>query len=264
MAQLYIAPGERETNLKRAQDFIEKTASGGASLVLLPEALPYGWTHPSGREGADTIPAGYDYERLASAARANSVYVCSGLIELDGDRIYNSAVLLDPTGALILHHRKINELTIAHNLYSVGDRLQVVDTPLGRIGMMICADGFAPNQAISRSLAMMGCQFIVSPCAWAVPPSYDNQATPYGKLWLDNYGAVCRDFGIWIAGCSCVGPVSSGAWAGYACIGSSLLLGPNGEIHAKGGFGAAAEELIYADIELQKPHRLSGDTPSEV
>lgn len=219
-------------------------------MVLLPEALPFGWMDPSAREHADEVPGGGDCRRLAEAAREYGIFVCSGLVERERDRLYNAAVLIDPQGEVILHHRKINELSIAHELYSLGDRAGVVDTSLGRIGLMICADGFAPGQAISRMLAMMGAQIILSPCAWAVPPAYDNAATPYGQLWIENYGPVCAEFGIWIAGCSNVGPIESGPWAGHSCIGSSLVMGPGAKICARGEFGVNAEELLQVRVDL--------------
>jgi predicted amidohydrolase len=83
-------------------------------------------------------------------------------VERDGDRVYNSAILLDPKGQILLHHRKINELEIGHPFYALGDRLNVSRTPLGTFGLMICADGFAGGQVISRSLALMSADVIHS------------------------------------------------------------------------------------------------------
>ena len=53
------------------------------------------------------------------------------------------AVLLDPEGRMLLHHRKLNELEIGHTCYDQGDRLGVVQTSVGTMGLMICADAFA-------------------------------------------------------------------------------------------------------------------------
>src|SRR6185436_2509819 len=94
---------------------------------------------------------------------------------------------------------EIYELEIAHGIYALGDGLSVAETRFGRIGVMVCADGFAPGQCVARSLALMGADIILSPCAWAVPADHDNVREPYGQLWMDNYGPVARDFRIWIA-----------------------------------------------------------------
>lgn len=253
LAQMLVTPGDVEGNLARAEQRIATAAEQAAHLVLLPEALDCGWAHPSAREFAGTIPDGAACQRLRAAARQYGVYVCAGLVERESRTthhapgFFNSAVLIDPPGEVILHHRKINELDFARELYSVGDRLGVAETPWGRAGLMICADGFAPGQAISRSLALMGARFILSPCAWAVPADHDNARQPYGRLWLDNYGPVARDFGVWIAGCSNVGPITAGPWAGRQCIGNSLVCGPDG-VTARGRHGPAADELLLARV----------------
>ena len=251
LAQMLVVPGEAQRNLQSALNFVHRAADAGADIILLPEALPFGWTDPSAREHATTIPSGAACAALSSAARDSKIFVCSGLIEKSGSQLFNSAVLFDQTGDLILHYRKIHELDIAHDLYSVGDQLSVVDTSLGRLGVMICADAFVPGQVISRTLGLMGAQLILSPCAWAVPPDYDNQRTPYGQLWLDNYIPVCRDFGLWIAGCSNVGPIRSGPWAGHRCIGSSLVIAPDGATKLRASFGESAAELLFVDVDLR-------------
>ena len=58
-----------------------------------------------------------------------------GLVERAGPKLFNAAVLIGPAGELLLHHRKINELDIALDLYSVGDRVGVAQTDLGTFGL---------------------------------------------------------------------------------------------------------------------------------
>ncbi len=247
---MLVMPGDAPGNLARADARIATAAAQGADLVLLPEALDYGWAHPSARELAGAIPGGGSCRFLRRAARRHGVFVCAGLVERAGERLFNAAMLIDPRGEIVLHHRKINELDFAREIYSVGDCLGVAETPWGRAGLMICADAFAPGQVISRSLAMMGARFILSPCAWAVPADHDNGREPYGQLWLDNYGPVAREFGVWIAGCSNVGPLTAGVWAGRKCIGNSLVCGPKGSVAARGNHSETADELILVELEL--------------
>lgn len=259
IAQMPVSSGRPHENLRRAVEFIARAANAGAEVVLLPEALDCGWCHSSARTLAGTIPEGDPCGRLREAAMEHRIYVCAGLVERAGDDLFNSAVLLSPEGEVLLHHRKINELAMAHELYACGDRLGVAHTPLGVIGLMICADGFAPGQVIGRALGMMGAQLILSPCAWAVPPDHDNVKEPYGRLWLDNYGAVARDFQLWIAGASNVGFVSEGEWAGHPCIGCSLVINPDGEQALRGPYGSDASALLLTDIELHATgHRGDG------
>jgi len=246
VAQMFVAPGDKAANLARAEAMIAQARD--ADVVVLPEALTLGWTHPSAREQADPIPDGESAVRLREAARKNGLFVCAGVVERAGERIFNAAVLVAPNGEVILHHRKIHELDIAHDLYARGDRLAVAELPFGRVGVMICADGFAPGQSIGRTLALMGARYILSPCAWAVPADHDNVREPYGQLWLDNYGAVARDFDVTIAGASNVGPITAGPWRGRKCIGNSLVIGAGGRELLRGPYGERAEALLCVEV----------------
>ncbi|MFO1483393.1 MAG: carbon-nitrogen hydrolase family protein [Verrucomicrobiaceae bacterium] len=250
LAQMRVVPGQPDENRCLAVENIAAAAKAGAAVVLLPEALDFGWCHSSAIQHAGSIPDGETCACLREAAKAHRLHVCAGLVERDGDRCYNSAVLISPDGEVLLHHRKINELAMAHHLYACGDHLGVAHTSLGTIGLMICADGFAPNLAISRSLGLMGAQIILSPCAWAVPPDHDNVKKPYGQLWLDSYGPVAKQFGLWIAAASNVGPVTEGEWSGHACIGCSLVMRPDGKPALRGPYGADEAELLFVDIDL--------------
>jgi predicted amidohydrolase len=259
LVQMLVWPGDVRGNLRRAQEGIAEAAAGGARVVVLPEAMDFGWTHDSARAGAQPIPGGDAHAMLVDAATGHGVYVCSGLVERDGTRLYNSAVLIDPRGAQLLHHRKLNELDIAHDLYDQGDRLGVARTPLATFGLMICADGFATGQVVSRTLALMGADVILSPGAWAVPADHDNAREPYGQVWRECYVPVAREFGLWIVGVSNVGPVTSGAWAGRRCIGCSLVVGPGGREVLQGPFGEDAEAVLYVDVE-PKPRGVRGSS----
>jgi predicted amidohydrolase len=255
LAQIRVEQGRMAENLARAEARIAEAAAAGADVVLLPETLDAGWLSTA-VGGTGSIPEGIPCRRLAAAARRHRVHVAAGLTERAGKRTYNAAVLLDSKGEVRLRHRKINELSEGWTTYGPGDRLGVADTPFGRVGLMICADAFAPGQVLSRSLGLMGAQVILSPCAWAMPADHDNSRAPYGWLWQENYGPVARDFRLWIAGCSNVGRIASGAWAGRACIGNSLVVNPAGEPVLRGPYGPDAEALLYIQIRPESRGRI--------
>jgi predicted amidohydrolase len=238
LAQVLVEGGNPQANLGRAVDAVRQAATEGCRLVVLPECLDLGWTDPSARALAQPIP-GPHAERLAQAAREHQVYVAAGLVEQSGQRLYNAAVLIAPDGRTLLHHRKINELDIALDLYSVGDRLGVAETELGTFG--------------GHVLARMGAQVILSPSAWAVAVDHDNDREPYGQLWRDSYGELARLYDLTVLGVSNVGPITGGPWRGRKCIGCSLAVGPGGTVLAQGPHGERAEALVPVEIRARPP-----------
>jgi predicted amidohydrolase len=252
MAQILVEGGRPEANLARAVERVGQAADQGCRLVVLPECMDLGWTHPSARQLAQPIP-GLHYDRLAQAARDNRIYVAAGLVERAGDRLFNAAVLIGPSGDLRLLHRKINELEIALDLYAVGDRLGVVETELGTLGLAICADNFPSSLAIGHVLARMGAQVILSPSAWAVAADHDNQLERYGGLWRGAYTQLTSLYDVTVAGVSNVGWLTAGPWQGRKCIGCSLAMGPGGHLLAEGPYGAAADALVTVDVTPWPP-----------
>lgn len=249
LAQIAVVGGDAPRNLERAEAAIATAAARGIDVVLLPETLDLGWTHPAARVGAAPIPDGLACRRLRDAASRYGVFVCAGLTERAGDRVYNAAVLVDRHGDVLIHHRKVNELPIGRDCYGQGDRLSVAHTELGTLGIMICADATACDQAISRTLGCMGADVILSPCAWVVDATHDNRVTPYGDTWRSAYIPVARAYSVWIAGCSNVGQMTAGPWAGKQCIGCSLVIGPQGREIVQGPYGVEAEALIEVTID---------------
>ncbi|MGD9496978.1 MAG: carbon-nitrogen hydrolase family protein [Armatimonadota bacterium] len=252
MAQMLVEGGRIDANLARAEAMIAQAAGAGCALVVLPECLDVGWTSPTAHALAQPIP-GPTSDRLAQAAAVAGVYVVAGLTERAGTRIYNASVLIAPTGEILLRHRKINILSIAQDLYAIGDSVAVAQTPLGTIGIPICADDFASSLVIGHCLARMGAQMILSPCAWAVPADHDNEAEPYGSTWLTSFGELARLYDLTVVGVSNVGWIAGGPWDGRKCIGRSLAMGPGGEVLLHAPYGVDAEGLFVAEVDPRPP-----------
>ncbi len=249
IVQMYVEPGDLAKNLAHAEELIHEASVNNADVVLLPEVMDLGWTHPSAKEFAEPIPNGETCRRLCESAKKNKVYLCAGIVERDGEAIYNSAVIIDNMGKVLIKHRKLNELSIGHDVYDQGDRLGVCHTPLGTFGLMICADAFAKDHVLSRSLCYMGADVILSPASWAVPPDHNNETDPYGDAWRGFYMPVAREFSVWIAAASNVGPITAGPWKNWNTIGCSLLIGPDGKEMLNGPYGAKAEKILYHTIK---------------
>ena len=252
MGQMLVEPGEAERNLDRAKQMVEQAARQGAQVVVLPECLDLGWAYPGARELAQPIP-GPHTQALAQSARKAGIHVVAGLTERAGDRLYNAAVLISPGGEILLKHRKINELDIALDLYSIGDSLAVAGTPLGTVGIPICADNFPDSLVLGHALARMGAQILLSPSAWAIEADHDNRRQPYGSLWLGSYTTLAKLYNLTVVGVSNVGWLTAGPWQGRKCIGCSLAVGPGGRVLAQGPYGETAESLITIEVELAAP-----------
>jgi predicted amidohydrolase len=244
-AQILIVGGDVAGNLERAKIAIAEGATLGAEIVLLPECSNFGWTDHSAITEATEISADPFISGIKESAIAYQVYVTVGFVERDGSDLYNSAVIISPLGEILLHHRKINELDFAREMYSTGDQISSVDTPLGKLGLMICADALSEDDRIIARLIEAGAEIILSPSAWAVPPDFSNSLTPYGSLWVDAYAAGLRDSKVWVVATSNVGVVRSGQWAGHKCIGNSITMGPDKLLQVSPfGEGAVYIELI--------------------
>ena len=246
--QMSVKSGDRSANLNIAEKRIGEAVNHGAQVVLLPEVMDLGWASPSALTKAQPIPEGETSQLLIKMALQHKIYICSGLIEEDGDQIFNSAILINPQGEIVIKHRKINELDIAQPFYALGQNMSVCQTKYGSFGLLICADANTPDHVLTRTLGYMGADVILSPSSWAVKASHDNIKEPYGQMWIDAYKPVAKDFSIWIASASNVGWMKDGPWKGWKGIGCSLVVDPTGEVALQGPYGEEADTILYVDI----------------
>ena len=267
MGQMRVIFSDVDGNLRRAVDFVKRSSSMGCNIVVLPETLDVGWLNPDARELAKPIPGPYS-DVLADAARSYGIYVVAGLTELDGGKVYDAAVVISPEGKLLWKYRKINLTDEEQEIYEVGDRVGVVDTEYGRLGVSICIDNAPNSLVIAHSMARMGASMILSPSGWAIPPSYDLSKEhylegPYGKHWVVSYTTMARLYDIAMVGVSSVGEMTKGPWAGWRLIGSSLAVGPGGVVLARGKEGVDAEDLIKVTLTIP-PRRVKGGKYAEL
>ena len=259
--QIRVVFSDEAGNLSRAAAAVKEAAGAGAEICVLPEAMDLGWANPAAAELATPIPGPVSVMLSAIAVR-NHVWLVSGMTEKDGDDIYNTALLISPQGVLMAKHRKINILTGVEDVYTPGDRLQAVKTPLGRIGIDICADNFMSSLPLGHALARMGAEIILSPCAWAVTPERDPVTDPYGAEWHEPYSLLSGLYHIPVIGVSNVGQISAGAWKGRKAIGNSIAYDSDGTLKTVLPYGDNAECVRVIEVELQEPE-LTGTALSE-
>ncbi|WP_211223323.1 carbon-nitrogen hydrolase family protein [Hymenobacter norwichensis] len=257
MGQLLVEGGEPERNMVRAAQMIAEAAGRGCNVVLLPETLDFAWTHPSALTEAQPIPGIYS-DQLCQEAIRHQIYICAGLTERGADgRVYNAALLINPQGEIITKYHKINLLTVEQPYYAVGQTLNVVDTPLGKIGVNICADNFIDGLSIGHTLARMGAEFILSPSSWTVDYSITEEHDPYREKWVKPYSILARLYNVAVVGTTSVGYIVGGPYEGKKSIGCSLAVDASG-IRAQGKFNEFAGDLVVVDIP--RPNRVEKGT----
>lgn len=256
MGQLLVEGGEPRRNLDRAQKMIAEAAEKRCEIILLPEVLDLGWTHPSALTEAEPIP-GPRSDWLCELAWKHKIYICAGLTEKLGEKQYNTAILINSEGDILLKYHKINLLTVEQPFYSVGQTLSVVDTPFGRIGVNVCADNYLDGLPIGHTLARMGSQLILSPSSWTVDFSVDETQDPYREKWIKPYSILAGLYDLVIIGTTSVGYIVGGPYEGKKMVGCSLAVGRKGII-VQGKFNEFAGQLVVVDVTI--PERLEKGT----
>lgn len=166
LASVYYRPSNSPSPQQNYIDFgrhVARAAELGADIVCLPEAMSMVGTGLDYAGASEPIPGpGTDF--LGRVAETHGLYIVAGLLERDGPRVYNTAVLISSDGRLSGKYRKVclprEEIDGG---VTPGDSLPVFDTPFGRIGMMICWDSQFPEPA--RELALKGAEVILLPIA---------------------------------------------------------------------------------------------------
>lgn len=156
-----------EQNREEFAPLIARAAEQKVDLLVLPETLTQSFTKLSYVQAAEPIP-GPSTEYFGTLAKRHSLHLVAGLIERDGHLVFNTSVLIGPDGALIGKYRKVclPRLEIEAGVMP-GDEYPVFDTQIGRIGMMICYDGFFPE--VARELSNRGAEIIAFPVAGCNP-----------------------------------------------------------------------------------------------
>ncbi|MBM4026238.1 MAG: carbon-nitrogen hydrolase family protein [Planctomycetes bacterium] len=154
-------------NCRMYEPLIVEAARQKADLVVLGEVIPSVGLGKPTHEIAEPIP-GPSTDYFAQLARTHNLHIVFSLDERDGHLIYNTAVLLDPDGKLIGKYRKVclprSEIDAG---VAPGHDYPVFDTRFGKVGLMICYDGFFPE--VARELANRGAEVIAWP-VWGCNP----------------------------------------------------------------------------------------------
>jgi predicted amidohydrolase len=155
------------SNREEAAPLVAEAARLKADLIVLGETLTYFGLGKSMVDTAEPVP-GPTTDYFGGLARQHNLYIVVGLVERDGHLVYNTAVALGPDGTLIGKYRKVclprGEVTAG---IFPGHEYPVFDTRFGKLGMMVCYDGFFPE--VARELTNRGAEVIAWP-VWGCNP----------------------------------------------------------------------------------------------
>jgi len=229
MGQIICLDGDRRGNLARIEHAIIEAKSDGADIVCLPEMALLGWVNPDAHRRARPIP-GKDSESLCKLARNHQIFLTIGLAEKEADLLYDTALLIDSEGQILLKHRKINILAeLMTPPYTPGEKVHVVETRLGRIGLLICAD--THEAEILAQMAELQPKLVVVPYGYAA----GEDAWPgHGKALEAVVTNTAKIAGAPVIGTNLIGQISHGPWTGLTYGGHSVAADKAGKLLALG------------------------------
>lgn len=235
--------GDKKRNILKAADAIRRI---DADLVVLPEFFATGYQFCSGEEVADLsedIPEGMTTQSLVQIAAETRKYVAAGLPEKAGSIFFNSAILAGPEGFVGLY-RKTHLFSEEKLFFSPGDTgFRVWDTPLGRIGVMICFDWYFPESL--RTLALRGVEIVAHPSNLVLP--HCPQSMP----------VRCRENRVFVVTANRTGAEERRKDARLKYIGQSQVVSPLGDVLLKAPEEGEMAAAVSVDPEQARDKSLN-------
>jgi 5-aminopentanamidase len=242
VAQMDCVPADKAANLARAEHFVAAAAVQGANFVILPEMIVTGvFVADRFYELAEPIP-GPATDQLCKLAARYGVYVVAGMIERDGEAMYNVSVLASPGGELTGRYRKVHQFSSEKEWFSAGDQAAIYDTRFGRVALTICYDLVFPEYI--RSLVLQGAELILNSTNW-ITDGWQTGMGWSGEVASRLAATRALENGVHLAMANRVG-----VEAGWKSLGHSCICAPSG------GFLARIQEgegVAAATVELDSP-----------
>lgn len=241
-----------DQGLRQIGQLVDDARARGTTLLALPEACLGGYLSVlgSGRDGThgdrpDSLPPVLDVDgpELAQvAALAREMTLVVGFCEADGGRRFNSAAVVSGDGVHGVY-RKVHQPLGENLYYEPGETLRAFDTPVGRLGVLICYDKAFPESA--RALALDDAEVIACISAW--PASRTATAGDLAQdRWKQRFdifdqARALENQVVWLAA------NQAGTFGSLRFVGSAKVVGPGGEVLAATGTG---EGVAYARVDV--------------
>jgi predicted amidohydrolase len=236
-------PHGGDDNRAASVDAARDAFGSGAEIVVLPELIVpgYGWDPGTVERLAEPLD-GPTVTAWTAVARDAGGLVAGGFAERDGDRLFNTAVVVDG-GGVVLHYRKLHPFSGEKDVYTPGDLgLPVADTRFGAIGLCVCYDlRFVETL---RVLALRGAALVCVPTAWV--PGFDSERWDENGFCPQARSAVVQANldQVFVACAS-----QAGRQAEFEFLGSSLVVDPRGRVLA-GPLPGDRDETAIVELDM--------------
>jgi predicted amidohydrolase len=232
---------DKKTSLVKAIEMIERSAEENADIAILPEMFyhPYELLAILKKIGDEEVVL----EKLSDCAKKNGIHICSGSMAVrQNGKIYNRSYLIDSGGKVILKYDKCHlfdvnlpQLRARESLvFTPGSDAPVVESAIGKIGIVICYDIRFPE--LIRSLTLKGAELLI------VPAVFNNVTGPAHWSVMMRARAIENQF--FIAAVSQGRNVASS----YISYGHSMVVSPWGDVLCEASDGG---EIVYAQIDAE-------------
>ena len=225
MCQIFSLDGDRAGNFVRIENAVAEARAAGAQIACFPETPLLGWVNPDAHERAFAIP-GPDSRQLCKLAKAYDIYLCVGLEEKQEGKLYDSALLIDRRGRILLKHRKIILLAeLMTPPYSPGESVDAVETEFGKVGLLICAD--THENSILKRMAKLKPDLLIVPYGYA---AQEQKWPKHGRQLEKVVRNAAKKTGAAVVGTNLVGEITHGPWRGWVYGGQSIAADKTGRI----------------------------------
>lgn len=175
VAQVNPVKGSPARNLEIVAARTAEAAAQGSELIVFPELMMTGLVDAVGAKALAEKATGNTVNKLIDLSMKYHIYIVAGMVEKDGDKLFNTAVLTGPEG-LAGKHRKLHLCELDKAWATPGDLgLNHFNTPIGRIGILVGHDAMFPE--CGRILALHGVDLLCCPSAVNAPRPYGLNAT---------------------------------------------------------------------------------------
>ncbi len=232
-------------NLNMMVRMAQTAADAGADVVLFPEAALTGLINddnPAHDLSLGQSVPGPAIEVLSAVAQARSLWIAVGLLERDGARLYDTAVLLSPTGEVALKYRRITPGWHGQHadpaVYGHGTAVSAVQTPWGKVAFLLCGDLF--DDALVQHVRALDLDFLLVPFARSFDDGMCDQAR-WEREEMDAYAARVRMAGVTTL---LVNYLDAGDLIDDHSFGGAWLISEVGEVLAQYPLGHAGLLLV--------------------